>query len=65
MSLTNDDIVWYDSALSGVDIIYIGLALFHNIDSFLDVNAIKIFLIGNHVPTLLGVTYFSLLLRFS
>ncbi|KAI5423942.1 hypothetical protein KIW84_030239 [Lathyrus oleraceus] len=40
-----------------------GLALFANIDGFVDVNAIRIFLIGNHVPTLLGDMYFSLLLR--
>ncbi|KAI5444524.1 hypothetical protein KIW84_012961 [Lathyrus oleraceus] len=40
-----------------------GLALFHNIDSFIDVNAIRIFLIENPVPTLLGDTYFSLHLR--
>ncbi|KAI5429379.1 hypothetical protein KIW84_034113 [Lathyrus oleraceus] len=40
-----------------------GLALFHNIDNFVDVNAIRIFLIRNLVPTLLGDTYFSLNLR--
>ncbi|KAI5427273.1 hypothetical protein KIW84_032619 [Lathyrus oleraceus] len=40
-----------------------GLALFPNIDSFVDVNAIRIFLIGNHVPTLLGNMYFSLHIR--
>ncbi|KAI5402947.1 hypothetical protein KIW84_050516 [Lathyrus oleraceus] len=40
-----------------------GLALFPNIDGFVDVNAIRIFLIGNHVPTLLGDMYFSLHLR--
>ncbi|KAI5437529.1 hypothetical protein KIW84_023591 [Lathyrus oleraceus] len=40
-----------------------GLALFPNIDSFVDVNAIRIFLIGNHVPTSLGDMYFSLNLR--
>jgi hypothetical protein len=43
-------------------IIY-GLALFSNINSFVDVNAIKIFLIRNLVPTLLGDMYFSLHLR--
>ncbi|KAI5395771.1 hypothetical protein KIW84_062086 [Lathyrus oleraceus] len=31
-----------------------GLTLFPNIDGFVDVNAIRIFLIGNLVPTLLG-----------
>jgi hypothetical protein len=40
-----------------------GLALFPNFDGFIDVNAIRIFLIGNHVPTLLGDMYFSLHLR--
>ena len=40
-----------------------GLALFPNIDNFVDVNAIRIFLIGNHMPTLLGDMYFSLHLR--
>ncbi|KAI5431681.1 hypothetical protein KIW84_035734 [Lathyrus oleraceus] len=39
-----------------------GLALFPNIDEF-DVNAIRLFLIGNPVPTLLGDMYFSLHLR--
>ncbi|XP_050889280.1 uncharacterized protein LOC127094496 [Lathyrus oleraceus] len=38
-------------------IIY-GLVLFPNIDNFIDINAIKIFLIGNPVPTLLGDTYY-------
>ncbi|KAI5443717.1 hypothetical protein KIW84_012391 [Lathyrus oleraceus] len=40
-----------------------GLALFPNIDNFVDVNSIRIFLIGNLVPTLLGDMYFSLHLR--
>ncbi|KAI5404130.1 hypothetical protein KIW84_051319 [Lathyrus oleraceus] len=40
-----------------------GLALFPNIDGFVDVNAIRIFLIGNPVPTLLGDMYFSFHLR--
>ena len=40
-----------------------GLALFPNIDGFVDVNAIRLFLIGNLVPTLLGDMYFSLHLR--
>ena len=39
------------------------LALLPNIDSFIDVNAIRIFLIGNPIPTLLGDMYFSLHLR--
>ncbi|KAI5420906.1 hypothetical protein KIW84_044662 [Lathyrus oleraceus] len=40
-----------------------GLALFPNIDSFVDVNTIRILLIGNLVPTLLGDMYFSLHIR--
>ena len=40
-----------------------GLVLFPNIDNFVDVNVIRIFLIGNLVPTLLGDMYFSLNLR--
>jgi hypothetical protein len=40
-----------------------GLVLFPNIDDFINVNAIKIFLIGNPMPTLLGDMYFSLHLR--
>ncbi|KAI5436163.1 hypothetical protein KIW84_022572 [Lathyrus oleraceus] len=40
-----------------------GLALFPNVDDFVDVSAIRIFLIGDPVPTLLGDTYFSLHLR--
>ncbi|KAI5398875.1 hypothetical protein KIW84_064313 [Lathyrus oleraceus] len=40
-----------------------GLALFPNIDSFVDVNAIRLSIIGNPVPTLLGDMYFSLHLR--
>ncbi|KAI5412754.1 uncharacterized protein LOC127086785 [Lathyrus oleraceus] len=40
-----------------------GLTLFPNIDGFVDVNAIRLFLIGNPVPTLLGDMYFSLHLR--
>ncbi|XP_050908355.1 uncharacterized protein LOC127121979 [Lathyrus oleraceus] len=37
-----------------------GLFLFPNIDNFFDINAIKIFLIGNPVPTLLADTYHSI-----
>ena len=37
--------------------------MFPNIDNFVDVNAIRIFLIGNLVPTLSGDMYFSLNLR--
>jgi hypothetical protein len=40
-----------------------GLTLFPNIDGFVDVNAIRLLLIGNPVPTLLGDMYFSLHLR--
>ncbi|XP_050877124.1 uncharacterized protein LOC127080876 [Lathyrus oleraceus] len=37
-----------------------GLVLFPNIDNCVDVNAMRIFLIRNLVPTLLGDTYFSI-----
>ena len=37
-----------------------GLVLFPNVPNFVDINAIRIFLIGNPVPTLLGDTYFSI-----
>ncbi|KAI5389533.1 hypothetical protein KIW84_074987 [Lathyrus oleraceus] len=40
-----------------------GLTLFPNIYDFVDVNVIRSFLIGNHVPTLLGGMYLSLHLR--
>src|SRR3954466_6631242 len=36
-----------------------GLVMFPNVDNFVDINAIKIFLNGNPVPTLLGDMYFS------
>ena len=37
-----------------------GLVLFPNIDNFVDVNAMRIFLVGNPIPTFLGDTYFSI-----
>ncbi|XP_050897132.1 uncharacterized protein LOC127103948 [Lathyrus oleraceus] len=40
-----------------------GLFLFPNIDNFVDISAIKIFLIGNPVPTLLADVYHSIHLR--
>lgn len=40
-----------------------GLFLFPNVDNFVDINAIKIFLIGNLVPTLLADTYHSIHLK--
>jgi hypothetical protein len=40
-----------------------GLVLLPKIDGFVDVNSIRIFLIGNPIPTLLGDMYFSLHLR--
>ncbi|KAI5444306.1 hypothetical protein KIW84_012804 [Lathyrus oleraceus] len=40
-----------------------GLALLPNVDNFDDVNAIRIFLIGNVVPNLFGDTHFSPYLR--
>ncbi|XP_058741210.1 uncharacterized protein LOC131613569 [Vicia villosa] len=40
-----------------------GLFLFPNINNFVDMNAIKIFMKKNPVPTLLGDTYYSIHLR--
>ena len=40
-----------------------GLFLFPKVDNFVDINAIRIFLIGNSVPTLLGDDYYSIHLR--
>ncbi|XP_050897777.1 uncharacterized protein LOC127104642 [Lathyrus oleraceus] len=40
-----------------------GLFLFPNVDDFVDINVIKIFLIGNLVPTLLVDVYHSIHLR--
>lgn len=40
-----------------------GMFLFPNVDNFADINAIKIFFIGNPVPTLLADTYRSIHLR--
>ncbi|XP_050918609.1 uncharacterized protein LOC127136047 [Lathyrus oleraceus] len=37
-----------------------GLVLFLNIDNFVDVNAMRIFLVKNMIPNLLGDTYFSI-----
>ncbi|XP_050897034.1 uncharacterized protein LOC127103836 [Lathyrus oleraceus] len=37
-----------------------GIVLFPNIDDFVDVNDVRIFLIANPVPTLLGDTYHSI-----
>ncbi|XP_050876339.1 uncharacterized protein LOC127080049 [Lathyrus oleraceus] len=37
-----------------------GIVLFPNIEDFVDVNVIRIFLIGNPIPTLLGDTYHSI-----
>ncbi|XP_050884504.1 uncharacterized protein LOC127087622 [Lathyrus oleraceus] len=37
-----------------------GIVLFPNVDDFMDVNVIRIFLIGNPVPTLLGDAYHSI-----
>ena len=36
-----------------------GLFLFPNVDKFVDINAIRIFMIGNPIPTLLGDAYYS------
>ncbi|XP_050915808.1 uncharacterized protein LOC127130893 [Lathyrus oleraceus] len=43
-----------------ITLLIYGLVLFPNIDNFFDLNAIRIFLVGNHAPTLLGDTYFSI-----
>ena len=40
-----------------------GLFLFPNIDKFMDVNTIRIFLIKSLVPTFLGDTYYSIHLQ--
>src|SRR4051812_20028473 len=40
-----------------------GLFFFPNIDKFVDMNAIKIFMKGNLVPTMLGDAYYSIHLR--
>ena len=40
-----------------------GLFLFPNMDRVVDNNAIRIFMIGNLVPTLLGDSYYSIHLR--
>ncbi|XP_058783618.1 uncharacterized protein LOC131658328 [Vicia villosa] len=40
-----------------------GLFLFPNTGNFVDMIAIKIFMKGNHVPTLIGDTYYSIHLR--
>ena len=37
-----------------------GLFLFPNVDKFVDINAIRIFMIGTPVPTLLGDAYYSI-----
>ncbi|KAI5445770.1 hypothetical protein KIW84_013849 [Lathyrus oleraceus] len=51
-------------AFEAVSVMFIyGVALFPNIDGLVDVNAIRIFIIGNPVPTLLGDMYLSLHLR--
>ena len=39
------------------------LFLFTNVDKFVDINAIRIFMIGNSIPTLLGDAYYSIHLR--
>ncbi|KAI5436615.1 hypothetical protein KIW84_022936 [Lathyrus oleraceus] len=56
-----------DGSMGAFEAIFIllvyGLALFPNIDDFVDVNAIRILLIGNPVLTLLGDIYFSLHMR--
>jgi len=47
----------FDSILA---LLIYGLVLFPNLDNFVDINAIHIFLSKNHVPTLLADTYHSI-----
>ncbi|XP_050878332.1 uncharacterized protein LOC127082152 [Lathyrus oleraceus] len=42
------------------DLLIYGIRLFPNIDDFVDVNIVRIFLIGNPIPTLLEDTYHSI-----
>ncbi|XP_050889609.1 uncharacterized protein LOC127094887 [Lathyrus oleraceus] len=48
-----------------LDLLIYGLLLFPNVDDFVDINTIKIFLIGNPVPNLLADVYHSVHLRSS
>lgn len=43
-----------------LDLLVYGFVMFPNIDNFVDVNSIRIFLIRNPTPTLLGDTYHSI-----
>ncbi|XP_050889045.1 uncharacterized protein LOC127094229 [Lathyrus oleraceus] len=52
-----DSMVDFEAILA---LLVYGLVLFPNNDNFIDVNSIRIFLVGNHVPTLIGGTYFSI-----
>ncbi|KAI5382694.1 hypothetical protein KIW84_070209 [Lathyrus oleraceus] len=52
-----DSMVAFEAILA---LVIYGLVLFPNIDNFVDVNAIRIFLVGNLVPNFLGDTYFSI-----
>lgn len=40
-----------------------GIVLFQNIDDFIDITTIRLFLLKNHVPTLLADVYHSIHLR--
>lgn len=37
-----------------------GMVIFPNINNFIDFNALQIFMVGNHVPNLLGDTLYSI-----
>src|ERR1051325_7765447 len=49
--------VSFDAVLA---LLIYGLVLFPSIPSYVDINTIRIFLIGNSIPTMLGDTYFSI-----
>jgi hypothetical protein len=52
-----------DSFESILALLIYGFFLLPNVDDFVDINAIKIFLIGNPIPTLLADVYHSVHLR--
>ncbi|XP_050877729.1 uncharacterized protein LOC127081523 [Lathyrus oleraceus] len=57
-----DGIMVFETVLT---LLVYGLVMFPNIDNLVDVNAMRIFLIRNTVPTLLGDNYFSIQYRYS
>ena len=60
--LTHSDIVWYHRAYHDVEIID-SCGSFPNVGKFVGIYAIRIFMIGNLVLTLLGDSYYSIHLR--